>query len=364
MTEMRTPSDSGATEVAQALMPPALPTHAASVPIARLPGRSGLRVIARVGTILLLTALLYFSLSKAPLREIWQVLGRLQFWQIAVLLCVDAGIYALISARWWFVVHAEQRAIRFVPLIIIRISVFAVSYFTIGPQIGGEPLQVLYLRNQYGLSYTRATASVLMDKLFELLGNFVLLAFGLVAVLSSGMLGVTTDLTRVWILLLLLLIAWPPLHILLLYKRIYPIGTLLHWIGRRRAPTKALRFVRASEYLAGHFCQRHPGPMVAGALVSLIASAATVSEYALITSFVHIGLPFWQLVTAWTIGWLSFVVPLPGGLGALEASQVFVLGHFGISAAAAVGVILIIRGRDLLIGGLGLLFAADAARKA
>jgi uncharacterized protein (TIRG00374 family) len=364
MTEVRTPTDSGATQGTQVLTPPGSLRDAASIPSARPPRRGYLRAKARFGTILLLAALLCFSLSKAPLREIWQVLARLQAWQIAVVLCMDAAIYALISARWWLVVHAEQRSIRYLPLIIVRLSVFAVSYFTIGPQIGGEPLQVLYLRTKYGLSYTRATASVIMDKLFELLGNFVLLGFGLVAVLSSGILGVTTAGTRLGILLLLLLMAWPPLHILLLYKRIYPIGALLHWIGRRRAPTRAVRFVRASEYLAGHFCQRHPKPILTGALISLIASAATVSEYALITSFVHIGLPFWELVTAWTIGWLAFIVPVPGGLGAFEASQVLVLGHFGIAAAAAIGLILVIRGRDLLIGSLGLLFAADAARRA
>jgi uncharacterized membrane protein YbhN (UPF0104 family) len=50
-------------------------------------------------------------------------------------------------------------------------------------------------------------------------------------------------------------------------------------------------------------------------------------------------------------------MPLPGGLGALEASQVFALGRFGISAGVALGVALLMRGRDLLIGGIGLLLA-------
>jgi uncharacterized membrane protein YbhN (UPF0104 family) len=50
-------------------------------------------------------------------------------------------------------------------------------------------------------------------------------------------------------------------------------------------------------------------------------------------------------------------VPLPGGLGALEASQVFALGTFGYAAPIAISVVLVMRGRDLLIGGLGLLLA-------
>ena len=96
---------------------------------------------------------------------------------------------------------------------------------------------------------------------------------------------------------------------------------------------------------------------------ALLAAAATVSEYALMTSFLHVGLPFWQTITAWTAGWLSFLVPLPGGLGALEASQVYALGFFGVSAASAISVALVLRGRDLLIGGLGLLLAGNSAHK-
>jgi uncharacterized membrane protein YbhN (UPF0104 family) len=50
-------------------------------------------------------------------------------------------------------------------------------------------------------------------------------------------------------------------------------------------------------------------------------------------------------------------------LGALEASQVFALGTFGISAASALGIALLMRARDLLIGGLGLLFASRVIEK-
>jgi uncharacterized membrane protein YbhN (UPF0104 family) len=88
-----------------------------------------------------------------------------------------------------------------------------------------------------------------------------------------------------------------------------------------------------------------------------------VVEFFCITLFLGIHLSFWQTIAAWTAGWLAFLVPLPGGLGALEASQVFALGAFGISAVSAIGVTLLIRARDLLIGGLGLLLVGHRAKK-
>ncbi|HEX8991935.1 MAG TPA: lysylphosphatidylglycerol synthase transmembrane domain-containing protein [Anaerolineales bacterium] len=322
------------------------------------------RWIIRLSLAFILPALLYIALREAPLRDIGTALARLRPWEIAALLCLNALIYCLAACRWWVVVHAENRHIRYLPMIGVRLSVFAVSYFTLGPQVGGEPLQILYLRKSYGLSYTRATASVIMDKLFELLANFVLLCFGLFAAFHSGILGRVHEASLPLLLLGGLVVAWPAVHILMLYHKAYPLSALLRMLGRRVAKKRAIRFLRATEHLAGQFCQRHPRAMMSGLVISLVAAAATVSEYALITSFLHIGLPFWRLVTAWTTGWLSFLAPWPGGLGTLELGQVSVLGSFGVSAAAALSVVLVMRARDLLIGGVGLLLAGNAAGSA
>jgi uncharacterized protein (TIRG00374 family) len=122
----------------------------------------------------LLAILLYFALHNAPLTQIWDSLKNLEFWQVGILLIINVVIYVLITLRWWLIVQAESKIVLFLPLLGVRMAAFGVSYFTLGPQVGGEPLQVLYLQRKYGLTYTRATASVLMDKLLEFLANFFL----------------------------------------------------------------------------------------------------------------------------------------------------------------------------------------------
>jgi len=313
--------------------------------------------------VLALSVLFYFALRNAPLADILKTLGSLKLWQIAVLIGLDVLIYLFVSARWWFIVHAENKNIRYFPLIGVRISVFGISYFTLGPQVGGEPLQVMYLQRNYGLTYSRATASVVMDKLLEFLANFFLLVFGIMAVLRSGFLATATGLPLLGLIGLAFLVLWPLIHLALLYNRQYPVSTLLHLLPVIHQNGKLIRFTRVSEYLAGRFCRCHPRALLSAILVSLLASAGTVSEYALITSFLSVRLPFWQTAAAWTSGWLSFLAPLPAGLGALEASQVFALGSFGISAASALSVALLMRGRDIFFGGLGLLLAGNAVRR-
>jgi len=325
--------------------------------------RSDLKWLVRLLAVVILGLLVWWAVHNVPLAEIWSAIRGLHAWQIAILLAANGVLYVLVTLRWWLIVRADAQRVPYPPLLSLRLSVFAVSYFTFGPQVGGEPLQVLFLQRKYGLTYTRATAAVLMDKLLEFLVDFLLLPIGLTAIFRAGVLA-ENGFTFSWELMgLFLLILWPPVHILLLYHHHYPITALVRAIPLISKKAKATRFLRAAEWLAGDFCRRHL-PYLLGALgASLLAGAGMVAEYALMASFLGIQLTSLKTIAAWAAGWLSFLMPLPGGLGALEASQIFVLGRFGVHHATAVSMILLMRARDLLIGGIGLLLAGTASWK-
>lgn len=304
-----------------------------------------------------LAFLLWWAFRKAPLVEIWASIQQMQWWEILIILALNAFFYAITTLRWWIIIRAEDKKIPYLPLLGVRISVFGVSYFTLGPQIGGEPLQVFALQRRYGLTYTHATATVLMDKLLEFMADFYLLAVGLTAILHVGVLAENRLQFSGDLLLLAFLIFWPPIHLFLLYKRHHPFSGLLRRLPFINKKSKPVRFLRAAEQLAGRFCERHPRRLLAAILCSLLAGTGMLLDYALMTIFLNIPLPFWQMTAGWMMGWISLIMPLPGGLGALEASQVFTLGRFGYRAATALSLTLVMRGRDMFIGGVGLLLA-------
>jgi len=97
--------------------------------------------------------------------------------------------------------------------------------------------------------------------------------------------------------------------------------------------------------------------------VSLIAIAGMATEYYLIVNFLGIEINMVQIFAALTFMQVAFLMPLPGGLGALEASQVFVLGAFGQPASIAISLTLVMRARDILSGGIGLLLAGRGVVK-
>lgn len=305
----------------------------------------------------LLITLLYFALRNAPLAEIAQTLKQLQLWQIALILLINALVIAAMTARWWIIVRAENPSLPFLPLVGYRLSVFGLSYFTPGPQVGGEPLQVLYLQRNHGLSFARATSAVIMDKLLEFLVNFILIGVGAWAIVRVGLVaenGIRLTLSLIGLAVLLIL---PLVHILLLYNGITPISRILLRQPFIQKNHPSVRLIIVAERMASVFCRKHVRAMFLAIGVSLLSILGIAVEYYLMVSFLGMRINAVQIFAALTAMQVAFLMPLPGGLGALEASQVFALGAFGQPASAAISLTLLMRGRDILNGGIGLLLA-------
>jgi glycosyltransferase 2 family protein len=310
----------------------------------------------------LLIILLYLALRNAPFIEIWNTLSQLRLWQIGVLFLVNSGVIFAITARWWIIVRSENRSVPFLPLVRYRLSTFGISYFTPGPQVGGEPLQIYYLQKNHGLTFVRATSAVIMDKLIELLGNSVLIVAGLTAAVRVGMVSRSGSLALGSLIPVIAILVVPLVHLSLLYHGRYPLSRLLRAVSPILGKPDWARLIIVSERMAASFVRRRLSTVLAAFLFSMLAMAGTLFEYALITNFLGAHLSFTQSLAGLTSVMLAFILPLPGGLGALEASQVYALTSMGYAPAIGISVSLLIRARDLMNAGLGLLLAGKLIR--
>jgi hypothetical protein len=109
--------------------------------------------------------------------------------------------------------------------------------------------------------------------------------------------------------------------------------------------------------MASAFCRKHIWAMVLAVVVSLFSIVGIAIEYYLMVRFLGVQLNAVQVFAALTTMQIAFLMPLPGGLGALEASQVFAFGAFGQPASAAISLTLLMRARDILNGSIGLILA-------
>jgi len=122
---------------------------------------------------------------------------------------------------------------------------------------------------------------------------------------------------------------------------------------------KFIKVLREVESEMSLFCVEHPRTVLIASLVSLSTWVGMVFEYWLLTRFLGLRLSLSQVISALVAARLAFLTPLPGGLGALEASQVLALQSLGLDPSYGVSVSLLIRIRDILFGGAGLFILAS-----
>ncbi len=104
--------------------------------------------------------------------------------------------------------------------------------------------------------------------------------------------------------------------------------------------------VEASERQVRSFCRQHPAALAAAMGVTLLSWLGMIAEYWLALWALGIRLSPVEAIVALTAARIAFLAALPAGLGALEASQVLVLGAMGVNPAAGLSLSLLIRLRD------------------
>ena len=309
--------------------------------------------------------LVIWTIKNVPIQQAFQLVRSLQIWPILVLVLINIGILFIFSLRWWIILRAFGYPIFFPHLVAIRLAGFSVSYFTPGPQVGGEPLQIMIMQKKFQIPMGKAVNSVYLDKLFEFLVNFTILVIFLILISTAGM----SDNIGSWYILVIItgLLIFPAAHLIALWKGIFPLSGILHRIQQRYTNSQNLIQIQKKmenvEIQISSMIIQYPFVMVQSMVVSIIAWVLMIFEYFLTLSFLGINLDPIEVIFALTMVRLAFLFPLPGGLGVLEAGQVLAMTLLGVMPVFGMAVSLIIRIRDILMGiiglGLGVIYTKD-----
>jgi uncharacterized protein (TIRG00374 family) len=236
-----------------------------------------------------------------------------------------------------------------------RLAGFAFSYFTPGTQFGGEPLQVFLLQKRSQVPPAAALSSVYLDKLFELLSNFTFLIIGLLVLLQRDTINQVPNAWMGWLLPVILI--FPAAHLVGLWKGMRPAGAILKWLCGRFPKSRLFCRIHDAVYEAEGeiiiFARRRPKELIQSLTLSGLVWVFMVVEFGLVYRFLGAGFSVLEIVTALVFARLSFLVPVPAGLGALEGSQVLAMILLGVAPAVGVAACLWIRLRDVLLGLTG-----------
>jgi uncharacterized protein (TIRG00374 family) len=312
---------------------------------------------------LMVAGLLFLALRQVPLAQVSAVLKHLTLPQIGLLVLVNLVIVLLMTTRWWLVLRALGERVSLYHLIAYRLVGFGVSYFTPGPQFGGEPVQVHLLHRNRGLPLASAVTSVFLDRVIDLLVNFTFLVMGVMVVVLSGLVGGWLGL-GMWLVVVTLL-AFPLVHLLALARGRRPAAALLHWLWKRLAwkgLQRAGRLVFQAEEQVSGFLREKPAAFAGIIALSVVTWTLSIFEFWLCLTFLGVTASLQETVSAMTAARLSILMPLPGGLGALEAGQALATRLLGWGPAVGIALSLVIRARDVALALLGLWFGSYVYR--
>jgi len=290
-----------------------------------------------------LSAALVYAAKRLPWSTVLATLRAVPWPTWVGLAGLNAFILWLFVLRWgWFLRQMGYR-VPWSRLVAYRLAAFGISYFTPGTQFGGEPVQVYALVRRDGLPWAHATASVALDKLFELVGNLTVLVLGVVWLQARGI-GLALHKTLWAVVLGGLGIAW--IALLLLCSGRWHRAPAWLWAPGRRALERFAAAARAG-------C-----PSRAAALAALgftvLTWAVLILEYRWMVRAVGLPGTWLDVVSLLMAARVAFLLPVPGGLGALEVGQYWAAQALGYTPARGLSLAALIRLRDVSVGLIGL----------
>lgn len=308
--------------------------------------------------------LLWLALRQTNLGAIWGAITGLRLWQVAVLIVANLLILSLYAWRWQMGISALGHRVGLGSLLAYRLAGFGVSYFTPGPQVGGEPLQAYLLGHRKGLDAGPAAASVYFDRVVDMLANFTVLAAGIAALgLTSAHPGRFGPGSWVGAAAALIL---PLLHLAALRAGRRPLaaaGERLFGLSRRGRLGQILAALADMETQIGRLLRERPNSVIRITLLAVLIWLVMIVEFGLLLRFLGIPAGALEVLAIMTLARLAILMPIPAGLGVLEAGLGLGVQMAGYDPALGIAAALMIRARDLTLGGLGLWLAFWLVRK-
>jgi uncharacterized protein (TIRG00374 family) len=257
----------------------------------------------------------------------------------------------LLTGRWLVLTRAMALSCKLLQLLRVRQAGGVISFVTPGPQFGGEPFQVYWLWQRYKLPGHAAFLALGLDRFYELWINFaVLLLAVLVLVSSASVTFVDWYMIAAVLSALIMLMGWfgwfmlrQPLRIRTWIKR---LTSRWHDHDRLRSIdthwsqlNESLQLIIANQRLALGFAFG----------LSLLGWAGMIAEFWLLLYFVDVPVDLTSFVFLFTVVRLAFLLPLPGGIGSVEAALFWAFQALALPLSAAAGLIVLMRLRDVVI---------------
>lgn len=295
--------------------------------------------------------LLVWIIAELPFDTLGASIARLNFSQWLGWFILNIIVIFLLVGRWQIITKAMNLSCRFTQLLRVRQAGGVISFVTPGPQFGGEPFQVYWLYKRFQVPAHSALLALGLDRFYELWVNFTVLLFAVVALTASSI-EIPFNLYFLSASLFGLIVLLGAFGWLLLRTH----GGVASWLEvaaqkwqraeKLQSLNASLSMLRASLH---RLIVQHKKALALALFVSLLGWIAMIAEFWLLLVYVKVPVDLFGFLVLFTAVRLAFLLPLPGGIGSVEAGIIWAFQFLNLPLAAAAELIVLMRLRDVTI---------------
>lgn len=304
-------------------------------------------------------AVLVVMVTQLDFQQVWQGLRHAGYWFVAVLV-LWIFLYIFNTSAWYLIINAGGKSkVNFWWLYKVTISGFALNYATPGGLMGGEPYRIMELAPKIGTE--RASSSVILYAMTHIFSHFWF-----------------------WFISIFLYVATQPMSVfmasfLLAAAAFCMLGLWFFIIGYRKGlANRVMNLLRHMPFVkkwAQPFVERHreqldtidtqiaalhkqsPKTFVMAVVLEVACRILSALEVYFILLVVNPGISYVQciLIIAFTTLFANMLFFMPLQLVGREGGFLMSATRLGATASGGILVALIVRLRELVWTGIGLL---------
>ncbi len=302
-----------------------------------------------------------FVIKQVGWRSVWGALSLLSFWELITVLVVGLAGFLFSVLRWREILESQyNKKVPFSLLFRAHTVGFSLGYLTPSAYFGGEPLKAIILKEETDIDWERNIFSVIVDRVLELIINALVVLVGIVYLFVFFDFSFWISLTLIAILVFVIFLIGFFLYRSIDFKEkpshgFFTVFIKSFWPKKVKRIGGVVENIEKIDSRIIYFFSHQVKYLTISIVYGLISRGLSIFSSWLIIFFIGVHITILQLFGFIALTAVVYFLPIPGGLGAHEASQAVIFSAFGLGDYMGIAFSLVLRVIFLLASAIGLI---------